>query len=244
MCKWRARQETRKLMSCVEARKSFPQLVVSFLQRNLDIHQGAMSFSNPDIKFTRAITKWAIQEKVSFDPKVKIVRDLELERYILQQATAQPAARPINQRRATQNVQNHQPKKIGHRRDTAPVTLKNVTSIPFGARGRKRGTANLIFIGTNPDPDGHQIKNDVPIQSETNTPKTYAARSVASAARSLASAALLHRDSIAPVTSTPMATTSRHEIQPIPFDLSTTIDMDSLDMSVMGRLAYSSSSDE
>lgn len=238
-------------MSCVEARKSFPQLVVSFLQRNLDILQGAMSFSNPDITLTRAVTKWAIQEKVSFDPKVKIVRDLELERYILQQATAQPttqpAARPITERRATQNVQNHQPKKIGHRRDTARVTLKNVTSIPFGARGRKRGTANLIFIGTNPDPDGHQIKNDVPIQSETNTPKTYAARSVASVARSLASAALLHRDSIAPaipVTSTPMATTSRHEIQPIPFDLSTTIDMDSLDMSVMGRLAYSSSSDE
>lgn len=224
-------------MSCLEARKSFPQLVVHFLQEKLDILHGAMPSLIAHFKLTRSVTKWAIQENVSFDPKVIIARDLELERYILHQATAMP----INQRRATQTVQNHQPKKIVHRRDTVAVTLKNVTSIPFGARGRKRGTSNLIFIGTNPDPDGHQTKN-VPIQSETNTPKTYAARSVASAARSVA------RDSIAPaipVTSTPLASKSRHEIQPIPFDLSsdlsTTIDMDSLDMSVMGRLAYSSS---
>lgn len=223
-------KQIRKIVSSMIAETSFGKMVVSFLQEKLDVSTIASLPLNSDFRLTRSMKKWAIQNGVCFDPKVKIVRNLGLDKYILRQ----PSAASITQRRATHvppNPSNNQPKKIEQRRATGPAMLKSIGSVPFGARGRKRQTVNLLYVGIKPNLDGHE--NGVkPI-----------ANSIATAADETSTIAVGSAVLPTPLTSTPLSSTSaaRHTIQPASFDESSLIiDFDSFEMS-MGRLAYSSS---
>lgn len=131
LCEWD--EQTHTIVSARVANASFPQLVVSFLEAKFDFLHGAppsLNCNNENVYLTRTVEKWAIAAKISFDPKVKIVRDLGLEKHLLEQNKPQP----INARRATAPTKS-------------PITLKKISNVPFGARGRKRQTINILYVG-------------------------------------------------------------------------------------------------
>lgn len=129
-----------KMVSDREAKEQFPHLVVSYLETKLDCPPFEWLTSKSIM--TRGFKKHAEQHNISFRPKITIVRNLGMEKAIL----ANPAG-PIIRRRITIAI-----RPIG-----APKTLKKVSDVPFGARGRKRRTINVAYIGIQPNPDGRNL---------------------------------------------------------------------------------------
>lgn len=117
MCEWSP--QTRKIVKAVDANQAFPHLVVSFYETKFDFLHGVpptLNGLNEIFYLTRALERWAINENVSFNPKLLVVRLKSFEEYILN-ARAAP---------------------IDRRRRTVAATPRIVGNIPFGARGRKR----------------------------------------------------------------------------------------------------------
>jgi len=99
------------------------------------------------------VTK-ANHSNVSMNLKIRIVRNMTLESYLLSQPSQ------VVQRRQTVATETAQPSKVVQRRQTVaagtapPLSGTARKNIPIGARGRKRKTVNLLFIGMRPNPNG------------------------------------------------------------------------------------------
>lgn len=196
----------RNVVSASVAECIYPKLVAGFLEANLD--RESQSFKTKFL-LTRSKASWATRYHVTFVPKVKLIRDIGLEKFVLKE----PSAQPINQRRVTLGAPNqYQPKKIVQRRATN-VQLKSVKSVPFGARGRKRRTVNVLYIGIAPNPDGRPV-------AAQSTAENVAHSSGATNGE---------------------ASTSKPPNLTMSDDSFNTIDEESIDKSTMGRLNYSSS---
>lgn len=146
LCEWAA-GPARKTIIASTANEMFPKLVVEFFESKLNIAHGSeptLEGLDDTIYLTRQVKKWATENKVSFGPKAIIVRDIGFEKFILKRQAA-----PIIQRRATVAAGNEKAKN------------KN---IPFGARGRKRTTISIAYVGIQANPDGRKLGG----------PRTYA----------------------------------------------------------------------
>lgn len=105
------------------------------------------------IPVTRATQKEIKAQSISLGIKVKIVRDYDLEKFLLET----PLNRPNNERN----------------RMFIPIR-QNTSNIPFGVRGRKRKTINLVVIGVAPNPDNRLLR--APTMSDGTEPKMPARR--------------------------------------------------------------------
>lgn len=123
-------------VSASDAKKHFGHLVVRFLESHLDCPPFIYPNNTPFM--TRSIKNYAENHSISVEAKVKIVRHVGFEKAMIKNA-----APKIIDRRITVSS-----------RPSRPVTLKKVTQVPFGVRGRKRKSANVVFIGLKPNPDG------------------------------------------------------------------------------------------
>lgn len=136
-CDWG--NDVRRLVSSQDARASFPHVVIAFFESKFDfVHGGPIRLDNSDVVITRKMHQLAKNFNISFDPKINIVRDLGLEKGIL--------SRPSN--------------RIGSRRhteDTRPKSTVAMKNVPIGARGRKRRTVNVLYLGFSPNLDGRTL---------------------------------------------------------------------------------------
>lgn len=203
-----------------DANEAFPDLVVEYLESNFDLLRDDVLPTtkglNSNFKLTRALEQWAIENEVSFDPKVIIVRNLDLDKQILNRASAAP----ITNRRAT-------------------VAAKKVSSIPFGVRGRKRKMNNIAYVGLQPNPDGRILT-----QAPNNAPSTSSGFT-ASQRRTYARSKSVSMQS-APTVQAPENPPPSQAIDvstAIDDQNDTTYDFNSFDSTSMGRLNYSSDSD-
>lgn len=117
-----------------------------------------------------------------------------------------------------------------------PTTLKNIKNVPFGARGRKRKTLNVIYIGLQPNPDGRNLV--VPDRSDDSvvTPATPGRRTYARAMSTP-----LHLPSTAGVASASSEPVNDLNIASVE-ETDTTFEFDSIvEGSDVGILHYSSS---
>lgn len=151
LCEWRGTGEVRKIVSAREAKATCLQFVFKYLESKFELQDeaflNALNKKIPNVYITRATKEWAEREHISFDPKVKVVRDIALDKHILKK----PSAKVINRRLTTVGLVS------------TPTTMKKgkkVTQVPFGARGRKRKTLNIAFIGLQPNPDGRKLVAD------------------------------------------------------------------------------------
>lgn len=113
-------------------KQRFQKSVVQFLESNFHLSPGNPTRILPQLPTTRKFRKQVIEEGIHLDVKVKIVRDLSLEIFLL---TGTPRA-------LIQLIQ----------------TFRNV---PIGARGRKRNMKNLLVIAIAPNPDNRKLTSAV-----------------------------------------------------------------------------------
>lgn len=137
LCQWNIYSSALQLISARDAKTNFAHLVVGYLESNLECPP--FRYPNAVELMSRALKNSAEVQKISVNSSVKIDRNLGLEKLMLEKSAAR-----IIDRRATVNTGR-------------AVVLKQNTSIPFGARGRKRQTSSLLFIGLQPNPDGRQL---------------------------------------------------------------------------------------
>lgn len=231
LCEWNP--QTRKIVKAADANEMFPDLVVAYLESNFNILDDVpltLDGLNGKFQLTRQLRQWAVDQKVHFDPKVVIVRNIDLDKWILNRASAAP----INLRRAT---------------------VQKVVNIPFGARGRKRQTNNIAYIGIQPNPDGRILtpSNIVPSTSNaTQNLRTYArAKSFPGASSTMPTqddstppqTAIVQPPVDSPASQTTNAQSSNDISLVMPSGSTTTnassdstFDFDSFDLSYMGRL--------
>lgn len=213
---------TLKIVSAHVANQKFPNLVVSYLESKLDC-TGTEYSTAPKRNMTRSLKKRIQNENICLDPKVKIVRNLAMEKTILKN----PAG-PIIQRRVTFDT----------RSTKGPTMLKKVSKVPFGARGRKRQTVSIAFIGLQPNPDGRNLA----VAGTSALVQTIPARRTYARAKSTPPAIVAQPSS----SSSPMVTQPT-TVEP-DIDLNTlstrfedmTLEENSFD-SLLGNLHYSSS---
>lgn len=148
LCKWTTYTTAKKVVASVDAKEHFPHLVAAFLEGNLD--GSPFSIANKLKNVTRSMAKLAIRENISVDTKVEIVRDISLEKTLLRNTGR------IIQRRNTTTASSVK----------GPTALKTVNNIPFGARGRKRKTTNVVYIGLQPNPDGRNLVGTPSVNSD------------------------------------------------------------------------------
>lgn len=86
------------------------------------------------ISATRSVQKQINDLGILLAPKVKVVRNFDLEIFLLK------------------TPQNQPPQKRRH----VPLRL-NISNIPVGVRGRKRNTPHLLDIGIAPNPDNRKL---------------------------------------------------------------------------------------
>lgn len=166
LCAWAEYGKSFRMVSSNDAKNLFPQLIVEFLEPKFDFLNGvppSWNVHGRGVYLTRSIEGWAAVNNVSFDPKVNVVRNLGLEKYLLRK----PVPQPINQRRATgpvnigMNLNNPVPQPINQRRGTGPINdgfqIRRINQIPFGVRGRKRNTITMAYVGIQPNPDSRQL---------------------------------------------------------------------------------------
>lgn len=211
LCQWV--NEDQNVVPYTQAIASFPYLVFKYLESKLTITQDENSLSSELVKLTRSVKNWAIANGVSFKPKVKIDRNLKLEKELLKQ----PAANIIERRRTIH---------------TPPTTLKRVTQVPLGIRGRKRNTMYLMTIGIRSNPDSRKLVQPNPVAGTSAqyvpAPRTYARASSTPLPPSTSTAAQ------------PTLPTSNLIASPVELE-NTTFDSLDMDSSTMGCLYYSSS---
>lgn len=222
MCEWNP--QTREIVKAVDANEMFPDLVIEFLESKFNILNDGVPLTfdglNGNFQLTRQLRNWAAAEQVYFDPKIEIVRDINLDKWILNR----PSAAPINLRR---------------------VTVQKVVNIPFGARGRKRQTNNISYIGIQPNPDGRVLtlsNNATPAlrtyaraKSTTDTSTIPAQNDTSTPSRNDASSQITNGQHADDISLMPSGSTTANASS------DSTLDFDSFDLSGMGRLNYSSS---
>ncbi|XP_031634311.1 uncharacterized protein LOC116347737 [Contarinia nasturtii] len=216
LCQWV--NEDQKIITAADAKKGIPRLVISYLEEKLELTQGNQLLSKY-IHITRSIKNWAIENDVLFDPVVKIERNLDMEKYLLKK----PAGKIISRRLTT----------------GAALIPKTTKQIPFGARGRKRQTINLVNIGIQPNPDGRKLVQSNQVSSTLVQVDPVPNTTIQASRRTYARAS-----------STPLPPSSApcFEHTTIPFfnltpsaDIeNVTIDLD-MDDSIIGNLHYSGS---
>lgn len=93
---------------------------------------------------TRAKKQQIEQKKIACELKLNVTRNLGLEKHIL----SKPAMLTT----------------IYHRKtvDERPKTFRTPANIPIGARGRKRQTRNILYLGISPNPDRRTITPQKP----------------------------------------------------------------------------------
>lgn len=99
------------------------------------------------------------RSSVVINPKLKIPRCMALEKYILKQPSKivdrrQTVATDVRSKAPERNILEKS-SKIVERRQTVVTGNSGTTkkAVPIGARGRKRRTVNLMFIGITPNPN-------------------------------------------------------------------------------------------
>lgn len=103
------------------------------------------------IFFQLSETRWFEEQvaklEVVLNPKVKIVRNLDFEKYLLRGQPNDQSSRSVVPR-------------------TQPIAKK--TKIPIGARGRRRKT--IMYIGLNPNLDGRTNAQNQTVESKSSSP--------------------------------------------------------------------------
>lgn len=206
-----------KLVSAVDAKEHFPELVIGFLEANLDCPP--FTYPNSLKNMTRSFKTSAQRNNISVDLTVKITRNIPLEKLILKN----PAGRLINRRNT---VATGTPK--------GRPTLKSITNIPIGARGRKRKTISLAYIGLQPNPDARNLvrpADNSAVDIQTPRRRTY---------RSMSTPQLIPVPEDEPASVE--AATAEPDLRVSPVnEAETTFDFDLFDSSIVGNLHYSSS---
>lgn len=105
---------------------------------------------------TRGKKKEIEDKKISTGLKLNVVRNEGLEKYIL----TKPKMLTLIYRRATV--------------DQRPASLRTPAKIPIGARGRKRCTMNVLYIGIQPNPDGRKIVQPTQVAKKPQLAKSVA----------------------------------------------------------------------
>lgn len=118
LCKWTTYITAHKLVSAVDAKAHFPNLIVEYLEGKLDFPP--FQIANNLKNVTRAMVQSAKRENIAVDSKAKIVRNIGLEKTMLRNT-----AGPIIQRRNT----------VAAKSAKGPMTLKTIKQVPIGARG-------------------------------------------------------------------------------------------------------------
>ena len=127
MCEWK--NKAIQLVSAKEAKQKFPLLVVGFLEAKIVAPR--YDFASAEIKnITRSFRALIEENGVSIEAKIQIERNMALEKSMLRMPSK------VIDRRATIAA------PIPLRK--APITLRRVTDVPFGARGRKRTTIPVV----------------------------------------------------------------------------------------------------
>lgn len=221
------------MVSACDAKTHFPQLVSRYLEDKLDFPP--FVYPNEMKNMTRSIRRFFERENISLGSKVTIMRNIGLEKVLLKTSSsrviqrrlttgASTSAAQITQRRNTTSDSGTQVRNTIH----API-LQTAKKVPFGVRGRKRRTFMLQHIGIqNPNPDGRKL---FVAGAQTNAE----GRNVAVAGTSTAQTP----PAVRPI-SRPQATSTPFVLNTID-ESGTTLDSDTFDWSVMGRLCYSSS---
>lgn len=220
LCEWSP--QIRKIVRAVDANNAFAHLVVSFYETKFDFLHGVaptLNGLNGNFYLTRAVERWAIDSNISFDPKILVVRNMALERQIL---NPHQSAAPI------------------HRRRNTVATFKKVANIPFGARGRKRQTTNIAYVGIQPNPDGRKLVTQTP-NNAASTSSGVAAPKMRTYARSKSMSLPSGPTTMSQENAMPSQSQTIDEPTSSNAPNNSTFDFDSFDSTTMGRLNYSSS---